>query len=89
MNSIFIMFCALTILSLIAFIITIVLVKYLKLDTVNKELLAHSLIFWIFLFGIFIAMLGCTWKSNEELYKDCINKVNNTQYCSNKYLTKE
>ena len=89
MNSIFIMFCALVMLSLIAIIITVVLVKYLKLDTVNKELLAHSLIFWIMLFGIFIVMLGYTWKSNEELYEDCINKVKDGQYCSNKYLTKE
>lgn len=89
MNSIFIMFCALIILSLIAIIITAVLVKYLKLDTVDKELLAHSLIFWILLFGVFIAMAGCAWKSNEELYKDCINTVKDVQYCSNRYLTKE
>ena len=88
MNSVFIVFCVLTVLSLIAIIITVVLIKHLKLDTVNKELLSHSLIFWILLFGVFIAMSGCTWQSDEELYKDCMNKVKNTEYCSNKYLDK-
>lgn len=89
MNSVFIMFCVLDVSCLMAFITTIILIKHLKLDTVNKELLSHSLIFWILLFGVFIAMSGCAWKSNEELYKDCVDKVKDVQYCTNKYLTKE
>lgn len=89
MNSVSIMFCVLTILSLIAFITTVVLINRLKLDDVNKELLSHSLIFWILLFGIFIAMVGCTWQSDEELYKNCMNKVKSNQYCTDKYLIKE
>lgn len=89
MNSVPIMFCVLTILSLMAFIITVILINRLKLDDVNKELVSHSLIFWILLFGICIAMVGYTWQSDEELYKDCMNKVKNVQYCTDKYLIKE
>lgn len=88
MNPVFIAFCILTVLSAIGFITITIGIKYIN-DEAYKEILLGSLILWGGMFILFIFLSACAWKSSEEQYSDCMYKVNNTQYCTNEYLTKE
>lgn len=87
MNPVFIAFCILTVLSAIGFITTTIGIKCINNED-YKEILLGSLVLWGGTFILFIFLSACAWKSKEEQYQYCMYKVNNIQYCTDRYLIK-
>ena len=88
MNPMFIACCFLTIAMAVAFITTVIAIRYMR-DEEYRDILCGSLIFWGVLFVSSTLVSAGEWKSKEEQYQYCMHKVNNVKYCTDKYLTKE
>lgn len=88
MNPIFIAFCLAILFVMVLIVFTLIGFKHVE-DEEDITFLSGILIGCITLFLILIPVTACTWESNEEQYRDCMYKVENTQYCTNEYLIKE
>lgn len=88
MNPIFIAFCLALLCVMALIVFTLIGFKYVE-DEEYITFLSGFLICCITLFLILIPVTACTWESSEERYRDCMYKVNNIQYCTNRYLIKE
>lgn len=88
MNPVFIAFCLATLFVMVLIVFALIGFKYIH-DEEYITFLSGFLVCCITLFLILIPVTACTWESNEEQYRDCMYKVENTQYCTNEYLTEE
>ena len=88
MNPVFIAFCLATLLIMVLIVFALIGFKYIH-DEEYITFLSGFLVCCITLFLILIPVTACAWKSSEEQYRDCMYKVENTQYCTDKYLIKE
>lgn len=88
MNPIFIAFCLATLFVVVLIVFALIGFKYIH-DEEYITFLSGFLIGCITLFLILIPVTAYAWKSKEEQYSDCMYKVNNIQYCTNRYLIKE
>lgn len=80
MNSISIGFAVLSLFALTGFILT-----FRYKDNLDAEGIAMLLAVTVLSFLTFTVASVANWKTNEELYKHCIDNTQNTEYCS-KYL---
>lgn len=80
MNSISIGFAVLALFALLGFILTF---KYK--DNLDSEGIAMLFVITVLSFLVFTLASISNWKSNEELYKSCVDNTQNVVYCS-KYL---
>ena len=84
MNSISIGFAVLALFALVGFTLTF---KY-KDDALDDEGTFMLLVITVLSFIIFTVASMSNWKTDEELYKSCVDNTQNTGYCS-KYLKEE
>lgn len=80
MNSISIGFAVLALFALVGFILT---VKYK--DKLDAEGIAMLFVITVLSFLTFTVASMSSWKTDEEMYKHCIDNTQNVEYCS-KYL---
>lgn len=87
MNPVFISFCLVTLFVMVLIVFALIGFKHIH-DEEYITFLSGFLACCITLFLILIPVTACTWESSEEQYKDCMNKVKNIQYCTDRYLIK-
>ena len=83
MNSISIGFAVLALFALVGFTLTF---KYK--DDLDDEGTFMLLLITVLSFIIFTVASMSNWKTDEELYKSCVDNTQNVEYCS-KYLKEE
>lgn len=80
MNSISIGFAVLALFALVGFILT-----FRYKDKLDAEGIAMLFVITVLSFLTFTIASLSNWKTNEELYKSCMDNTQNVEYCS-KYL---
>lgn len=80
MNSISIGFTVLALFALAGFVLT-----FRYKDNLDDEGTFILLVITVLSFVVFTTASVANWKTNEELYKSCVDNTQNVEYCS-KYL---
>lgn len=83
MNSISIGFAVLALFALVGFILT-----FRYKDKLDAEGNAMLFVITVVSFIVFTIASMNSWKTNEELYKSCMDNTQNAEYCS-KYLKEQ